>query len=99
MRNLLEKKWEFETNEGYLADGFMNVLEMFNIGPEDIYIPSFLEMSQIEFRTTTAKRKQIDYVFRHYIYEALNRGLWKARCSKNAQSFVELEGGDWYSIY
>ena len=90
MRNLLDMKWEFETNQGYLADEFLQVLEMFRIGTEDIYIPSFMDMSQIEFRTTKARRLQIDCVFRHYIskrYHRINK------------SMVELEGGDWYAIY
>lgn len=97
--NPLDKKWEFETNQGYLADAFLQILELFHIGPEDIYIPSFMEMSQIEFRTTKAKRQQIDYVFRHYISKNFI-GLWDNRWSnRNSQSFVELERGDWYAIY
>ena len=100
VRNPLDKKWEFETNQGYIADAFLIILEMFHVGPEDIYIPSFLDMSQIEFRTTKTKRQQIDYVFRHYVSENLISGLWDSRwVNKSTQSFVELEGGDWYAIY
>lgn len=89
-RNLLEKKYEFETNEGWLADAFLQILEQFHIGPEDIYIPSFLDMSQIEFRTTRRRREQIEYVFWRY----LNKEHYKVN-----ESFVKLEGGDWYAIY
>lgn len=88
--NPLNRKWEFETSEGYLADSFIQVLEMFHVDPEDIYIPSFLDMSDVEFRTTTAKKEQIECVFRRYI-------------NKNyiliGQSLTELEGGEWYGIY
>ena len=90
IRNPLDKKWEFETSEGHLADAFLQVLTMFHISPEDVYIPSFLDMSDIEFRTTRAKREQIECVFRRYI-------------NKNyiihGKSLTELEGGDWYAIY
>lgn len=90
MINMMSKKWEFETNEGYLADAFLQVLEMFHIPPEDIYIPSFLEMSQIEFRTTYQKRKQIEYVFRRY----LNKNYYICDCQ-----LVQIERGEWYAIY
>ena len=97
--NPLNKKWEFETNQGYIADAFLQILELFHIDPEDIYIPSFMDMSQIEFRTTKAKRQQISYVFSYYISK-LNIGLWDEQWSKDhAQSVTELEGGDWYAIY
>lgn len=96
-RNLLERKWEFETSEGYLADAFLQILEIFHIDPEDVYIPSFLDMSDIEFRATKDKRDQIECVFKRYIIiSETNRG-------KNfisiGQSITELEGGDWYAIY
>lgn len=97
VRNPLIKKWEFETNQGYLADEFLQILELFHIDAEDIYIPSFLEMSQVEFRTTRAKRRQIDYVFRNYISRE-HGGLWDYKWVKDG-SFIELEGGDWYAIY
>lgn len=98
--NPLDKKWEFETNQGYVADIFLQILELFHVPPEDIYIPSFLDMSQVEFRTTKTKRQQIDYVFRNYISANLNKGLWSGNwTNKASQSFVELEGGDWYAIY
>ena len=71
-------------------DIFVYILESFKIDPEDIYIPSFLDMSDIEFRTTTAKKEQIECVFRRYI-------------NKNfiliGRSLTELEGGEWYAIY
>ena len=87
---LLDKKWEFETNEGYLADMFLQVLKMFHIQPEDVCIPSFLDMSDIEFRTTKKKKEQIDCVFRR----CLNKNYIQiSRC------ITELEGGDWYAIY
>ena len=90
IRSPLEKKWEFETSKGYLADAFLQILEMFHIDPEDVYIPSFLDMSNIEFRVTRSKRYQIECVFRRYI-------------NKNyiliSKSIVEFEGGDWYAIY
>ena len=89
-RNLLDKKWEFETNEGWLADAFLQILELFHISTEDIYIPSFLDMSQIEFRTTKQKRIQIEYVFKRFI----NKNYIRID-----NTFVELEGGDWYAIY
>lgn len=89
-RNLMEKKWEFETNEGHLADAFLQVLELFHLSPEDIYIPSFLDMSQIEFRTTYSKRKQIEYVFRRYIDK--NYIIRDNR-------FIQVERGVWYAIY
>ena len=97
MLNPSDKKWEFETNQGYIADAFLQILELFHIGPEDIYIPSYLDMSQIEFRATRSTRQRIDYVFRNYISDNLI-GLWKANRKKD-ESFVELEGGDWYAIY
>ena len=40
--NPLTKKWEFETSQGYLADAFLQVLEIFHLDPEDVYIPSFV---------------------------------------------------------
>lgn len=90
IRSPLEKKWEFETSQGYLANIFVYVLDEFKIAPEDIYIPSFLDMSNIEFRTTGAKKDQIECVFRRYM-------------NKNyiliSKSITELEGGDWYAIY
>ena len=90
VKNPLDKKWEFETNEGYLADEFLQILEVFHIAPEDIYIPSFLDMSQIEFRTTKKRREQIEYVFRRFI----NIDHFRIN-----HSLVELKGGDWYAIY
>ena len=90
IRNPLDKKWEFETNEGYLADAFLQILEVFHIKADDIYIPSFLDMSNIEFRTTRRKRYQIEYVFRRYI----NR-----KCRRINSSITEIKGGDWYAIY
>lgn len=90
IRSPLEKKWEFETSEGHLADVFLHVLEMFHVDPEDVYIPSYLDMSDIEFRTTKDKREQIECVFRRYLDK--NYILY-------GQSLTELEGGDWYAIY
>lgn len=90
VRNLMEKKWEFETNQGYLADEFLQVLEMFHISPEDIYIPSFLDMSNIEFRTTRSRRYQIECVFLRYLGK---------RTKKVNHAIKELKGGDWYAIY
>ena len=78
MRNLLEKKWEFETDEGWMADAFIQVLNMFNIVPEDVYIPSFLEFSQIEFRATKERMLQIEYVFERYV--GGRRGRYYAIC-------------------
>lgn len=74
MTNPLDKKWEFETNQGYLADEFLQILKVFHISPEDIYIPSYLDMSQIEFRTTRKKRMQIEYVFKRYTGQSLTEG-------------------------
>ena len=90
IRNPLEKKWEFETSQGYLADMFLQILEMFHIDPEDVYIPSFLDMSNIEFRTTKSKKDQINCVFRRY----LNKNFIGI-----GNALTELEGGDWYAIY
>lgn len=90
IRNPLEKKWEFETSQGYLADMFLQILELFHINPEDIYIPSFLDMSNIEFRTTKAKKDQINSVFRRYLDKNFIR---------IGNALTELEGGDWYAIY
>lgn len=90
IRSPLERKWEFETSEGYLADTFLHILEMFNVDPEDVYIPSFLDMSNIEFRVTRSKRDQIECVFRRYI----NKNFISI-----SKSITELEGGDWYAIY
>lgn len=90
IRSPLEKKWEFETNEGWLADDFLQVLKMFLVEPEDIYIPSFLDMSNIEFRTTEARKQQIEYVYRRYV----NRGFYRVN-----HSITEFEGGDWYAIF
>lgn len=88
--NPLDKKWEFETSQGYLADSFLHILEMFHVDPNDVYIPSFLDMSNIEFRATKDKKEQIDYVFRRYINE---------NCIKVGLAVVEFQGGDWYAIY
>ena len=66
-KNLLERTWEFETNEGYVADMFKQVLEMFGIKPYDEYIPSYLDFSQLRFMTTKKKCEQIEYVFRRYL--------------------------------
>ena len=88
--NPLTKKWEFETNQGYIADSFMLVLKLFHIYPEDVYIPSFLDESQIEFRATEKVRLQIEYVFLRVI---------NANIYRHNNSIVEFEGGDWYAIY
>lgn len=88
--NPLTKKWEFETNQGYIADTFIQILKVFHVYPEDVYIPSFLDESQIEFRSTERVRLQIEYVFLRYID--------KNKCRHN-KSIVEFEGGDWYAIY
>lgn len=66
-RNLLERKWEFEAKEGYMADAFLQVLDVFGIEPEDSYIPSYLDFSQIEFRATKDRKDQIRYVYEKYI--------------------------------
>ena len=66
-KNPLEKKWEFETNEGYMADKFLQILECFGIEPEDCYIPSFIDYSQIEFRTTRRRKEQIEAVYKRYL--------------------------------
>ena len=47
-------------------------------------------MSQIEFRTTKAKKMQIEFVYRRFIDKNLRR---------NDHILTELEGGDWYAIY
>ena len=90
IRSPLERKWEFETSDGYLADVFIHVLNMFHVKPDDVYIPSFLDMSDIEFIATRAKRDQIECVFRRY----LNKNYIRF-----GRSITELEGGDWYAIY
>ena len=73
MRNLLERKYEFETNEGWMADAFLQVLDIAHIQPEDTYIPSFLDYSQIEFRATKRQLDQIDCIFLRYL-KAIGRG-------------------------
>lgn len=88
--NPLTKKFEFETGQGYLADKFLIILEVFNIYPEDVYIPSFLDMSNIEFWTTKKKKDQIEYVFKRFI---------KEESHKINKSITELEGGDWFAIF
>lgn len=90
IKNPLEKKWEFETSEGYLADMFLHILEMFHIDPEDVYIPSFLDMSNIEFRVTKARKDQIECVFRRFV----NKNFIRV-----GNAVTEFEGGDWYAIY
>ena len=63
--NPLLRKYEFETSRSYLASQFLRILYLFHINPEDIYVtPDFVDMSQIEFRTTPKKRDQMTYVFR-----------------------------------
>ena len=79
MKNyILGKKYEFETNEGWMADIFVQVLELFHIEIEDAYIPSFLEYSQIEFRATKKQFNQIDYVFERYLKELGRRKAYYA---------------------
>lgn len=90
MYDMRIKKFEFETNEGYLADQFLQILEVFRLTPEDVYIPSFLDYSDIEFRTTPERRKQIEYVFWQYL---------KKTHKRKTSSIVELEGGEWYAIF
>ena len=90
IRNPLTKKWEFETNEGWLAEDFLEVLKMFCIDPQEVYIPSFLDMSNIEFNTTEKRKIQIEYVFRRYV----NKSWFRVN-----HSITEIEGGDWYAIY
>ena len=90
VRSPLEKKWEFETSQGYLADAFLQVLKIFHLDPENVYIPSFLDMSNIEFWTTRSQKEQIDYVFRRYMDK---------NCIVIGKAIVEFEGGDWYAIY
>lgn len=62
--NPLEKSWEFETNEGWAADLFIQVLNCFQIMAYDDYIPSYLDFSQVHFRATKKQRLQIEYVFK-----------------------------------
>ena len=93
MLNPLEKSFEFETNEGWLADTFLQILELFHVHPYNTYIPSFLDMSNIEFRTTRKKRQQIEYVYLRYI----NKDYW--RVSESLVQFDGDEEGYWYAIY
>ena len=65
--NPLLRKWEFETNEGFMADMFLQVLIPFGIVPEDTFIPSYLDFSQIEFRATKNQRDRIEYVYKRFI--------------------------------
>ena len=97
IRNPLDKKWEFETSQGYLADMFLQILKMFHIYPEDVYIPSFLDMSNIEFRTTKAKKEQIDQVFKACL--VVSELIHGKNFISIGHSLTELEGGDWYAIY
>lgn len=67
-RNLLERKYEFETPRSHYGDMFLKVLYMFHIRPEDIYIPpDFFDITQIEFRSTNKQRLQIEYVFKRLV--------------------------------
>lgn len=50
-----------------MADAFLQVLDVFGIEPEDCYIPSYLDFSQIEFRATKDRKDQIRYVYERYI--------------------------------
>ena len=65
--NPLKRSWEFETNEGYVADMFKQVLKCFCIEPYEEYIPSYLDFSQVHFMATPKQREQIEYVFRRYL--------------------------------
>lgn len=76
VRNPLEKSWEFETNEGYVADTFLQVLDCFHIIPYDTYIPSYLDFSQIHFRATKNRRLQIEYVFKRYLKGVKNYAIY-----------------------
>lgn len=74
--NPLEKSWEFETNEGWIADQFIQVLKCFEIVPYDEYIPSYLDFSQVRFRATKKQRLQIEYVFKRYSKGVKNYAIY-----------------------
>mgnify|MGYP003312234776 CR=1 FL=1 len=74
--NPLEKSWEFETNEGWIADKFIQVLKCFEIVPYDEYIPSYLDFSQVHFRATKKQRLQIEYVFKRYAEGVKNYAIY-----------------------
>ena len=93
MINPLEKSFEFETNEGWLADKFLQVLELFRVYPYNTYIPSFLDMSNIEFRTTKKKREQIEYVYLKYINKK------HKKVNSSLIEFTDMEEDYWYAIY
>lgn len=63
----LVKAWEFETRFGCDAEIFLVVLNMFHIIPDDEYIPSYLDFSQIHFFTTRKKKEQIECVFKRFL--------------------------------
>ena len=73
--NPLDQKWEFESKHGCDADIFLIVLEMFHIRPYETYIPSYLDFSQIDFRTTKKKKEQIECVYKRFIE---GRRVWYA---------------------
>lgn len=74
--NPLEKSWGFETNEGWIADKFIQVLKCFGIVPYYDYIPSYLDFSEVHFRTTEKKRLQIEYVFKRYAKGVKNYAIY-----------------------
>ena len=96
--NPSDQKWEFETNAGYLADAFLQILELFCISPYYSYIPSYLEYSQIYFRATESKKKRIYYVFNNYASNNLFPETVGAGWSVSELNEFK-EGGDWYAIY
>lgn len=78
MRNLLEKKWEFESNRGFVADEFLQILNAFDVSIVDVYMPSYLDFSQIEFIATEAQKEQIEYVFKRSLgNDPFKRFQWK----------------------
>lgn len=63
------KKYYFETGDPVLADAFLNLLPVFDITTEDIYISSkYWDYSEIEFRTTRDVRLRLEYTFRRSVH-------------------------------
>ena len=89
-RNMLNKIWEFETNEGWAADQFVQVLKAFNAPIVDEYIPSFGDFSQVMFIATKARKRQIEYVFKRYVgNDPYKKYEWK-QIMKKRRVFYEI---------
>lgn len=65
MKNPAMISFEFESNDMFLALGFMKVLRKFDITPYyDSIMPTYADSSLIKFQATVKQRIMVEYVYR-----------------------------------